>query len=198
VLADSRSHSIDSLWKLHHKATAIDNYYDARIEPDTSRAAWNEVRDNVERGTPTQPTARFEAHICSRNSSSAGIPEHADDRYHKPSYCTKGKRCTSRWIGYSGLLPIQKETQDRTRKRIKEDLKDSASDHADYAENTLPKLKRAYIKKCQDFEVTIIPPYFLCCITTLMRYWCLGLPTGLSLGSCPSPERGPNVRCSCS
>jgi hypothetical protein len=51
MLADSRSHSIDSLWKLHHKATAIDTYFDARIEPDTSRTAWNEVRDNVERGT---------------------------------------------------------------------------------------------------------------------------------------------------
>lgn len=51
VLADSRSHSIDSLWKLHHKATAIDTHFDARIEPDTSRAAWSEVRDNVERGT---------------------------------------------------------------------------------------------------------------------------------------------------
>ena len=50
VLADSRSHSIDSLWKLHHKATAIDTYFDARIEPDTSRAAWSEVRDNEERG----------------------------------------------------------------------------------------------------------------------------------------------------
>ena len=90
VLADSLSQSIDSLWKLHHKATAIDNYYDARIEPDTSRAAWNEVRDNVERGTPTQPTAIFEVHICSRDSSSTGILEHADDRHHKSSYCTKG------------------------------------------------------------------------------------------------------------
>lgn len=49
-MADFRYHSIDSLWKLHHKATAIDTYYDARIEPDTSRTAWNEVRDNVERG----------------------------------------------------------------------------------------------------------------------------------------------------
>jgi hypothetical protein len=51
MLADSRPHSIDSLSKLHHKATAIDSYFDARIEPDTSRATWNEVRDNVERGT---------------------------------------------------------------------------------------------------------------------------------------------------
>lgn len=51
MLADSRSHSIESLCKLHYKATTIDTYFDARIEPDTSRTAWNEVRDNVERGT---------------------------------------------------------------------------------------------------------------------------------------------------
>ncbi len=51
MLADSCPHSIDSLSKLHLKATAIDSYFDARIEPDTSRATWNEVRDNVERGT---------------------------------------------------------------------------------------------------------------------------------------------------
>jgi hypothetical protein len=69
---------------------------------------------------------------------------------------------------------MQKETQDRTRKRIKEDLKGSASAHADFAENTLPKLKRAYIKKCQDFEVTIILLCLLCCIGALIRHWCLG------------------------
>ena len=43
-------HSIDSLWKLHHRAAAVDSFFDARLEPDTSRAAWNEIRDNVERG----------------------------------------------------------------------------------------------------------------------------------------------------
>ena len=63
------------------------------------------------------------------------------------------------WVSWTLIYP--KETQDRTRKRIKEDLKNSASDHSDYAENTLPKLKRAYIKKCQDFEVTIISPSFV-------------------------------------
>ncbi|KIJ21430.1 hypothetical protein PAXINDRAFT_164934 [Paxillus involutus ATCC 200175] len=45
-----------------------------------------------------------------------------------------------------------KETQERTRKRIKEDLKDSNSAYTDYAENTLPKLKRTYLKKCQEVE----------------------------------------------
>lgn len=32
-------------------------------------------------------------------------------------------------------------------------MKLSIQTHADYAENVLPKLKRAYIKKCQDVEV---------------------------------------------
>ncbi|KIJ45715.1 hypothetical protein M422DRAFT_251018 [Sphaerobolus stellatus SS14] len=45
-----------------------------------------------------------------------------------------------------------KETQERTRKRIKEDLKLSTETHLEYAENMLPRLKRIYLKKCQDVE----------------------------------------------
>ncbi|TDL28854.1 hypothetical protein BD410DRAFT_760544 [Rickenella mellea] len=45
-----------------------------------------------------------------------------------------------------------KETQDRTRKRIKEDIKDSTSAHMEYAESTLPRLKRNYLRKCQEVE----------------------------------------------
>jgi hypothetical protein len=32
------------------------------------------------------------------------------------------------------------------------DLKESAAAYADYAENTLPKLKRTYFRKCQEYE----------------------------------------------
>ena len=32
-------------------------------------------------------------------------------------------------------------------------MKDSIQAHNDYADNVLPKLKRAYLKKCQDVEV---------------------------------------------
>ncbi|KAF9229718.1 RhoGAP-domain-containing protein [Gyrodon lividus] len=49
-------------------------------------------------------------------------------------------------------LMTLKETQDRTRKRIKEDLKHSSSAYTDFSENTLPKLKRTYLKKCQEVE----------------------------------------------
>ncbi|KAH7929352.1 RhoGAP-domain-containing protein [Leucogyrophana mollusca] len=49
-------------------------------------------------------------------------------------------------------LTALKETQDRTRKRIKEDLKESGNAYNEYAENMLPKLKRGYLKKCQEVE----------------------------------------------
>ncbi|KAF9786030.1 RhoGAP-domain-containing protein [Thelephora terrestris] len=45
-----------------------------------------------------------------------------------------------------------KETQERIRKRIRGQMKLSIQTHNDYTENVLPKLKRAYIKKCQDVE----------------------------------------------
>ncbi|KAH9982156.1 hypothetical protein BGW80DRAFT_1261857 [Lactifluus volemus] len=99
---------VDSLWKLHQKAKAVDAFFDSRVEPNTTRAAWNEIRDNVERETQARQA-------------------------------------------FLNTLTLD-DTQDRTRKRIKEDLKGSAAAHADYAENTLPKLKRAYLKKCQEFE----------------------------------------------
>ncbi|KAI0307495.1 hypothetical protein B0F90DRAFT_1674209 [Multifurca ochricompacta] len=108
---------IDSLWRLHHKAKAIDSFFDSRTEPSTTRVAWNEIRDNVERET--------QARQAFLNTLTSDI---------------------------INPLTVLKESQDRTRKRIKEDLKGSALAHADYAENTLPKLKRAYLKKCQEFE----------------------------------------------
>ncbi|KII93467.1 hypothetical protein PLICRDRAFT_121785 [Plicaturopsis crispa FD-325 SS-3] len=49
-------------------------------------------------------------------------------------------------------LATMKDTQDRTRKRIKEELKESSVTYNDFAENQLPKLKRTYLKKCQDVE----------------------------------------------
>lgn len=52
--------------------------------------------------------------------------------------------------------PFQ-DTQERTRKRIKEDLKDSSSSYNDYAETILPKLKSRYTKKFSEVEVRIVP-----------------------------------------
>jgi hypothetical protein len=43
-------YSVDSLVKLHRKTKSIDLYLDDRGELSTTRTAWGEVRDNVERG----------------------------------------------------------------------------------------------------------------------------------------------------
>jgi hypothetical protein len=47
----SFSRSVDSLWKLHQKATIIDSSFDPRVEPTTTRAAWDAVRDSLASGT---------------------------------------------------------------------------------------------------------------------------------------------------
>jgi hypothetical protein len=44
-------------------------------------------------------------------------------------------------------MPFTQDTQERTRKRIKEDLKDSGACYNEYAETVLPKLKNRYVKK---------------------------------------------------
>ncbi|KAG8906807.1 hypothetical protein FRB99_006074 [Tulasnella sp. 403] len=45
-----------------------------------------------------------------------------------------------------------KESNDRTRKRIKEEIKDSHQAHIEYQENVLPRLKQRYIRKVQEVE----------------------------------------------
>ncbi|KAI9456978.1 hypothetical protein BJY52DRAFT_1187583 [Lactarius psammicola] len=45
---------IDSLRKLHRKAKTVDASFDPRAEPTTTRAAWDEVRDNLEKEASAQ------------------------------------------------------------------------------------------------------------------------------------------------
>ncbi|KAH8997007.1 hypothetical protein EDB86DRAFT_3043847 [Lactarius hatsudake] len=110
---------VNFLRKLYHKAKAVDASFDS-IEPNTTRLAWNEVRDNLERETRTRQVFM--------NTLTTDV---------------------------INPLATLKDTQDRTRKRVKDDLKESATAYADYAENTLPKLKKAYFRKCQEYEVTL-------------------------------------------
>lgn len=49
-------------------------------------------------------------------------------------------------------LTSLKDTQERTRKRIKEDLKDSSAAYNEYAETVLPKLKSRYTKRFFEVE----------------------------------------------
>ncbi|TFK93518.1 RhoGAP-domain-containing protein [Polyporus arcularius HHB13444] len=108
---------VASLLKLHRKSKSIDSYMDDRMELSTSRVAWNEITDNVEREAGTH-TAFLES------------------------------------LGTHVIDPLSnfKEEQDRIRKRIRDDVKEAINAHTDYAENVLPRLKRTYLKKCQEVE----------------------------------------------
>ncbi|OCH92733.1 RhoGAP-domain-containing protein [Obba rivulosa] len=108
---------VDALARLHHRVKDIDLSLDERSDLSTTRAAWSEVRDNVEREADTR--AAFLGTLTS---------------------------------DIINPLVALRETQDRIRKRIREDLKDAISAHTEYAENTLPRLKRNYLKKCQEVE----------------------------------------------
>ncbi|KAF7322697.1 Glucosamine 6-phosphate N-acetyltransferase [Mycena chlorophos] len=60
-------------------------------------------------------------------------------------------------------LIFLRDSQERTKKRIKEDLKDSAASFDDFAENGLPKLRNKYTKKFAEVEeskraVAVVPP----------------------------------------
>ena len=48
--------SVASLLKLHRKSKSIDTYMDDRMELSTTRVAWNEITDNVERGASPSPS----------------------------------------------------------------------------------------------------------------------------------------------
>ncbi|KAH9030238.1 hypothetical protein EDB83DRAFT_2229756 [Lactarius deliciosus] len=52
-LTDLSIWSINSLLKLHHDASKLDPA-NPRIEPTTTRAAWNKIRDNLEREVNTR------------------------------------------------------------------------------------------------------------------------------------------------
>ncbi|KAF5377182.1 hypothetical protein D9615_006332 [Tricholomella constricta] len=108
---------VESLLKLHRKIKSFDTYLDDRGELNTTRSAWNEVRDSVER------EAQAREAFCATLTTDVINP-----------------------------LTTLKETQDRTRKRIKEDLKDSGLAYNEYAENMLPKLKSKYTKKFTEVE----------------------------------------------
>lgn len=42
--------SVAALLRLHRKSKSLDTYLDDRLELSTTRVAWNEITDNVERG----------------------------------------------------------------------------------------------------------------------------------------------------
>ncbi|KAI0651503.1 hypothetical protein C8Q79DRAFT_39833 [Trametes meyenii] len=108
---------VAALLKLHRKSKSIDTYLDDRIELSTTRVAWAEIIDNVER------------EVSTRSAFLENLGSHVIEP-----------------------LATFKEEQERIRKRIRDDLKDAMTAHTEFAENDLPRLKRTYLKKCQEVE----------------------------------------------
>lgn len=75
VIVDSRRRaSIESLTRLHQKSKAIDTYLDDHVEINSTRRAWDEVRDNVERGIHLiQSCITFLMFVFSRNTSTGSL-----------------------------------------------------------------------------------------------------------------------------
>ncbi|KAH9057735.1 Rho GTPase activation protein [Lactarius vividus] len=92
---------IASLRKLHREANAIDYSFDPRAEPTTTKDAWNQIRNSLEREASTR----------------------------------------------EAFTRSLENTGDQTRKRLETNLRNSAADYADHAENTISKLQQAYLKK---------------------------------------------------
>ncbi|KAI9455781.1 hypothetical protein BJY52DRAFT_622458 [Lactarius psammicola] len=107
---------VDSLRNLHLKAYVTDTSFDPRVEPTTTRAAWNKVRGNLERES-------------------------------------KARQAFVNTLDVDVLKPLTtlKESLAQTRMRLSEELKKSAEDYANHAENTLSKLGRVYLKRYQDY-----------------------------------------------
>ncbi|KAH9175094.1 hypothetical protein EDB89DRAFT_2227617 [Lactarius sanguifluus] len=123
---------IDSLRRLHHKAKTDDaSSFDPGAEPTTTRAAWNKVRDNLERG----------AGFHNLNSNCSLEPTIVAE--------AKNRQCFVDILDNDVIKPLGalKETKDETRRRIQEDLKGSAARYAEYAENKISKFQQAYLKK---------------------------------------------------
>lgn len=74
---------------------------------------------------------------------------------------TEARTAFASTLKRSVLPPLYalRETQERTRKRIKEDLRESTIAHQEYLDNVLPRIKRAYLKKCQEVDVRSLPSF---------------------------------------
>ena len=137
---------------MHKKVKNVDIALDDRNELTTTRRAWFEIRDTVERGQPiallyyTFSHPADDAEAQARSAFLATLTADVVQPLTSLKVSSFVRSC------HHLHLALQ-ETQERTRKRIKEDLKNSSAAYADYAENMLPKLKRAYLRRCQDVEV---------------------------------------------
>ncbi|KAI9433317.1 hypothetical protein H4582DRAFT_2082476 [Lactarius indigo] len=122
---------ITSLRKLHREANVVDSSFDPRAEPTTTRVAWNQIRDGLEREASTREAFA--------NSLEVDVI--------KPLAGLKASLELFVGAGSFADMATRKDTGDQTRKRLEINLRNSAGDYAYHAENTISKLQQAYLKK---------------------------------------------------
>ena len=101
------------------------------------------------------------AHSRCRCQHPAGFREHSGSRRDQTPYKIEGKLGTSRSGGHlcpNNWATARKASEDETRKRVQEALKASTAESANYAENTISKFQRAYLKKYYPWEHSTSAP----------------------------------------
>ncbi|KAL5636007.1 hypothetical protein ACGC1H_004724 [Rhizoctonia solani] len=114
---------IEELKTLYKRMKQQDQTLDMGMEYSQARAAWREIRENLDR------------EIQSRTA-----------------FCTA--------VNTDVIRPLRelRETQERTRQRIHEDMKESQSAYTECAENQLPRAHKHYRRKCQEAEESRMAP----------------------------------------
>ncbi|KDQ30407.1 hypothetical protein PLEOSDRAFT_1062427 [Pleurotus ostreatus PC15] len=123
---------VDSLMRLHRKAKSLDAFLDDRSP-----------------NSPVSPQSHSVYHDQLTTARSAW--SEARDSVEREAQ-TRHAFLNTLNIDCLNPLVSLRESQERTRKRIKEDLKDSSIKYQEYAENVLPKLRGRYVKRFAEVE----------------------------------------------
>ncbi|QRV86267.1 Rho GTPase-activating protein gacY [Ceratobasidium sp. AG-Ba] len=130
--------SIEELKALYKRIKQLDASLDIGMEYSQARGAWREVRESLDRGT---------YRLLARIPSDVGTEIQS-----RTAYCSA--------INADVVRPLRdlRDTQERTRQRIYEDMKESSSVYNECAENQLPRAQKLYRRKCQEAEESRIAP----------------------------------------
>ncbi|KAG9101198.1 hypothetical protein FS749_009362 [Ceratobasidium sp. UAMH 11750] len=114
---------IEELKALYKRIKQQDAAFDLGMEYSQARAAWREIRDNLDREVQS-----------------------------RTAFCSA--------INMDVIRPLRelRDTQDRTRQRIHEDMKESISVYMECVETQLPRAQKQYKRKCQEAEESRLVP----------------------------------------
>ncbi|KAG9121375.1 hypothetical protein FRC07_002692 [Ceratobasidium sp. 392] len=129
---------IEELKALYKRIKQQDASFDLGMEYSQARSAWREVRDSLDRGAFYQLAVNVSNSVTEVQSRTA--------------FCSA--------INTDVIRPLRdlRDTQDRTRQRIYEDMKESVAVYTECADNQLPRAQKQYKRKCQEAEESRLAP----------------------------------------